>query len=82
MEVRGAPVVAAFCSWGTVGGHDAAENLGSYSAHLAEHMRLDGSFEGAGEVDGLAGVRVVQVEPGYKDYRSTGQEDLVNLVKK
>lgn len=74
--------MAAFCSWGTVGGHDAVENLGSYSVRLVEHMRLDGSFEGAGEVDGLAGVRVAQVEPGYKDYRSIGLGDLVNLVKK
>lgn len=74
--------MAAFCSWGTVGGHDAEENLGSYSVHLAEHMRLDGSFEDAGEVDVPAGVRVPQVEPGYKDYHSTGQGDSVNLVKK
>lgn len=78
-EVRGAPAGAAFCSLGTVGGRDAAENPGSYSVHLAEHMHLDGSFEGAVVVDVLAGVMVGQEEPDYKDFHSTGRlGDLVN----
>lgn len=78
MGVRGAPAGAAFCSLGTVGVRDAAENPGSYSVHLAEHMRLDGSFEGAVVVDVLVGVMVGQEEPDYKDSHSTGLGDLVS----
>lgn len=76
--VRGAPAGAAFCSLGTVGGHDAAENPDSYSVHLAEHMHLDGSFEGAVVVDVLVEVTVGQEGADYKDFRSTGLGDLVN----
>lgn len=77
--VRGAPAEAAFCSLGTVGVHDAVvENPGSYSVHLAEHMHLDGSFEGAVVVDVLVAVMVGQEGPDYKDFHSTDLGDLVN----
>lgn len=76
--VRGAPAGAAFCSLGTVGGHDAAGNPGSYSVHLVEHMHLDGSFEGAVVVDVQVVVMVGQEGPDYKDFHSTGLGDLVN----
>lgn len=76
--VRGVPAGAAFCSLGTVGGRGAAESPGSYFVHLAEHMHLDGSFEDAVVVDVLAVVRVVLVEPDYKDFHSTGLGDLVS----
>lgn len=80
--VRGVPAGAAFCSLGIVGGRDAAENPGSYSVHLAEHMHLDGSFEGVVEVGELVAVKVAQEEPDYKDFHSIGLGDLVNLVTK
>lgn len=76
--VRGAPAEAAFCSLGTVGGHDAAENPGSYSVHLAEHMHLDGSFEGAVVVDVQVAAMVGQEGPDYKDFHSIDLGDLVN----
>ena len=76
--VRGVPAGAAFYNLGTVGGRDAAEILGSYFVHLAEHMHLDGSFEGAVVVDELAEVRVALVGPDYKDSHSTDSGDLVN----
>lgn len=78
MGVRGEPAGAAFCSLGTVEGRDAAENPGSYSVHLAEHMHLDGSFEGAVVVDVLAVVMEGQEGPDYKDSHSTGLGDLVS----
>lgn len=76
--VRGAPAGAAFCSLDIVGVRDAAEIPDSYSVHLAEHMHLDGSFEGVVVVDELVGVKVVLVEPDYKGFHSIGLGDLVN----